>query len=291
MADYTVNLNNIAEAIKGSKGNNFNVTLQSGCNIMVEKNENGWGIDDLANRVDLLSGAIKGESTSVGKYAFAYCENITEADFESATTINTGAFYNCSKLGKINFPKITTVGTSAFYNCSKLTSAELPNVTNIGSNAFKSCARLTKLDLTGVKSVPKLSAGAFTYTPIGGYSNTAQQYGSVIVPASLYSAFVKATNWSTIANRIVPDSQPGPGPDPGTKTYKVEVDDYINEYCSVDPVDRDHVAPGTKVTITNCAGFEINVGTVPDVGVTTIRQDEPFVFTMPESDVQVYAFN
>jgi hypothetical protein len=51
--------------------------------------------------------------------------------------------------------------------------------------------------------VTALGTNPFTSTPIGGYSAVAGQYGSVFVPASLLTAFQTATNWSSIASRIV----------------------------------------------------------------------------------------
>jgi len=53
-----------------------------------------------------------------------------------------------------------------------------------------------------VSSVPTLGLSAFASTPIGGYSDSAGQYGSVYVPASLYSSFLTANNWSLISSRI-----------------------------------------------------------------------------------------
>jgi hypothetical protein len=51
--------------------------------------------------------------------------------------------------------------------------------------------------------VPTLSTNVFDSTPIGGYSTSAGQYGSVYVPASLYNDFIVAENWSSISSRIV----------------------------------------------------------------------------------------
>lgn len=99
---------------------------------------------------------------------------------------------------------VLSVGYGAFYGCSSLTTASFPAVKNISQQAFKNCIRLTELHLEGVSSVPLLSGTShFLSTPIGGYSNTAGQYGSVFVPASLYESFLTAANWSKISSRIV----------------------------------------------------------------------------------------
>ena len=66
-----------------------------------------------------------------------------------------------------------------------------------------SCYNLISLNLAEVSSVPTLGTGAFTSTPIGGYSTSAGQYGSVYVPSSLYNDFLIAPNWSNISSRIL----------------------------------------------------------------------------------------
>ena len=73
----------------------------------------------------------------------------------------------------------------------------------ISSNAFIYCRNLIELRLDNVSSIPTLGISAFTSTPIGGYSASAGQYGSVFVPSSLYESFLTAPNWSSIASRIV----------------------------------------------------------------------------------------
>ena len=51
-------------------------------------------------------------------------------------------------------------------------------------------------------SVASLSSTAFYYTPMSsiGYIGA---YGSIFVPESLYSAYVRASGWSYYSNRIV----------------------------------------------------------------------------------------
>ena len=142
--------------------------------------------------------------TDIGGYAFEYCYSLTTASFPAATSISASAFYNCSSLTTANFPAATNIGSGAFSNCKFLTIASFPAVKNIYQQAFRNCIRLTELHLEGVSSVPRLSGTShFLSTPIGGYSSMAGQYGSVFVPASLYESFLTATNWSSIASRIV----------------------------------------------------------------------------------------
>jgi hypothetical protein len=91
----------------------------------------------------------------------------------------------------------------AFNDCRNLATVSAPVCKTISASAFQNCYHLISLYLTGVSAVPSLSTNAFSRTPIGGYSASAGQYGSVFVPASLVDAFKVATNWSSIADRIV----------------------------------------------------------------------------------------
>ena len=136
-------------------------------------------------------------------YAFYGCSSLTSVSLPSCTSVGGDAFCGCYSLTSVNLPVCTTVGGYAFQNCSSLTSLSLPVCSNVSSNVFMGCFNLVSLYLTNVSSVPFLGTNAFYSTPIGGYSASAGQYGSVYVPASLYDSFLTATNWSSIASRIV----------------------------------------------------------------------------------------
>ena len=141
--------------------------------------------------------------TTIGSHAFYACYSLTSANFPSCTTIGSNAFCYCFDMTSANFPICTSIGDGAFYPCYGLISANFPICTSIGNDAFHSCCNLVSLYLTSVPSVPTLGDSVFTTTPIGGYSASAGRYGSVYVPASLYSSFLTATNWSSISSRIV----------------------------------------------------------------------------------------
>jgi hypothetical protein len=183
----------------------------------------GISIDDIAERK--ISGMIYGDASVVGHYAFYSASRITGANFPLASQIYFGAFGCCKSLTSVNFPQANFLGDQAFASCSALTgvdfpsvgtisksafayccslvSASFPNVTTIKSSAFLNCHNLVELHIEGVSAVPTLASSVFYSTPIGGYSASAGQYGSVFVPASLYESFLTATNWSKISSRIV----------------------------------------------------------------------------------------
>jgi len=161
----------------------------------------------------------------IGNYALANCVKIYAADFPEVKSVRQNAFRACTLLRSVTMPKVETVDQAAFMSCTNLRSVSFPNATTIGSSAFQSCyslsavtlgsvetiwnsafylcSRLTSLNLASVSSVPALKASVFNATPIGGSSIYTGGYGSVFVPSSLYSSFLTAMNWSSIASRIV----------------------------------------------------------------------------------------
>ena len=139
----------------------------------------------------------------MGDSAFAYCRTLSTANFPNVSKIYPNAFYSCSNLTSISFPVASVVGSSAFRACENLTTASFPNVMSlIADNAFRSCFNLVSLYVMG-SSVPTLGVNVFTSTPIGGYSESAGQFGSVYVPSSLWSLYIITNNWLSISSRIV----------------------------------------------------------------------------------------
>lgn len=139
----------------------------------------------------------------IHSYAFYGCTSLQTIYFPICSRIASNAFSSCRRLTSINFPEVLLIESNAFRSCSSLTTASFPICNNISNNAFSGCYNLISLYLNSVSSVPSLGTSVFNSTPIGGYSTSAGQYGSVYVPASLYSSFLTATNWSSISARIV----------------------------------------------------------------------------------------
>lgn len=78
---------------------------------------------------------------------------------------------------------------------SKLSSAE----SNGLGSAFNGCTHLELVDFSQATAVPALSN---TST----FSNTNNTY-SIVVPDALYSSWIAASNWSSIASHIVKASE------------------------------------------------------------------------------------
>jgi len=77
--------------------------------------------------------------TSIDKYAFQGCTNLTEINISAnVTSIGLGAFFGCTSLVSINIPdSLETIGEIAFVECTSLESITIPaGVTEIGKIAF-----------------------------------------------------------------------------------------------------------------------------------------------------------
>ena len=88
--------------------------------------------------------------TSIGYYAFYYCEGLTSITIpNSVTSIGNYAFDGCSCLTSVTFPNsVTDIGDWAFSDCSGLTTVTIPNsVTSIGEGAFADCYKLTSVTI------------------------------------------------------------------------------------------------------------------------------------------------
>ena len=100
--------------------------------------------------------------TSIGKYAFYSCTELTSVTIPSfVTSIGNFAFADCAGLTSVTIPScVNNIGDYAFAYCKGLTSVIIPEgVTNIGSHAFYSCAKLTSVTIGS--SVTSISDCAF----------------------------------------------------------------------------------------------------------------------------------
>ena len=173
--------------------------------------------------------------TTIGTSAFYACFTLTSISFPQAKFISNNTFYSCTALTSVNFPQVIRISAYAFQNCTALTSVILPQVNYISNYAFGNCSALTSVFLGGRQSqsgelyntcfsrcynlinltlydgedddnnyfYSLMNSNAFNSTPIAGYSVSAGQYGSIYVPASLYSQYISATNWTYFSSRIV----------------------------------------------------------------------------------------
>ena len=123
--------------------------------------------DKAFKSTDITSVIIPSSVTSIGNYAFAFCSNLTEVNFNAinCTTIGSPeypAFKNCSSLVTFNIGEnVRNIPDYALYNCSSITDIFIPEwVTSIGEMAFYGCG-MTEITITD--SITSIGQGAFGY--------------------------------------------------------------------------------------------------------------------------------
>ena len=158
--------------------------------------------------------------TSIGNSAFNNCSSLASVLIpESVTSISGYAFYNCYSLASVTIPDgETSIGSNAFNSCYSLASVTIPeNVTSIGVGAFRSCSSLASVLIP--ESVTSIGSNAFYYCsslahlmferttpPTVSNANAFSNLPSdlvVYVPAGTLAAYQAASNYSSIADKMV----------------------------------------------------------------------------------------
>ena len=135
---------------EGTCGDNLTWTLDGGYLIISGTGEmwdydytgGPWGTSGI-NTVEIKTGV-----TSIGKNAFAQCEDLMSVDIPgSVTEIREEGFYLCTSLSSVILPEgITRINLAAFSCCSSLENISLPNsLIDIGSEAFSKCRSLSNV--------------------------------------------------------------------------------------------------------------------------------------------------
>jgi len=101
-------------------------------------NASAW----LLYRSKIIAVTINPGVTSIGNYAFSYCNYLTSITIPSGVeSIGDNAFVNCSNLASITIPSgVQRIGSNAFTSCRKLMNITIPSsLTEIGIDAFTYC--------------------------------------------------------------------------------------------------------------------------------------------------------
>ncbi|MDE5946786.1 MAG: leucine-rich repeat protein [Oscillospiraceae bacterium] len=86
--------------------------------------------------------------TSIGDFAFSYCENLKEIKIpDSVTSIGNVAFGSCYSITEITIPdSVKSVGHNAFAVCLNLRKVTIPNsITSMERQMFSDCRNLEKV--------------------------------------------------------------------------------------------------------------------------------------------------
>ena len=97
---------------------------------------------------NIKSYVIPSSVTSIGDYAFSYCDSLSEIVIPSSfTSIGDYAFSSCRSLSEIVIPSsVTSIGKGAFSCCDSLSEIVIPSsVTSIGDRAFYGCCSLSEI--------------------------------------------------------------------------------------------------------------------------------------------------
>lgn len=106
------------------------------------------------NGVPVTNLVIPNNVTSIGKYAFCDCSNLTSVTIgNSVTSIGEHAFSHCSSLTSVMIPdSVIDIAAYAFYSCPSLKSVVIPNsVTSIREGAFEELGSDVVINFDGTK--------------------------------------------------------------------------------------------------------------------------------------------
>ena len=138
---------------------------------------------------------------NIGSSSFRECTNLKSITIpDTVESAGDRVFYHCSSLeGTLSLGNIYSINAHFCNGCTGLTRVIFgKNLSAINGYAFGSCTGIKIFDFSACTIVPTLSA----LTAFNGIKNF-----TAIVPDALYSRWIKATNWSSIADKIKLKSQ------------------------------------------------------------------------------------
>ena len=150
--------------------------------------------------------------TSIGQYAFAYCDSLTSIVIpDSVTTIGNYAFRDCTSLTSVTFgenSQLTTIGLYAFCDCDSLTSIVIPDsVTTINSSAFDGCTSLTSIVIPD--SVTTINSSAFdgctSLTDVY-YTGTKKQWKAISISSGNSCVTGATIHYYTVVSENIVDA-------------------------------------------------------------------------------------
>jgi len=136
--------------------------------------------------------------TSIGSYAFMYCNGLTNVLISpSVTSIGVGAFCHCLGLTSIVVPlSVTSIGIYAFADCSRLVSVTIPSsIISIESWAFSGCTGLRSIYIYK-KPPPSLDNSIDVFSLVNETTCT------LYVPYGSKTQYATANQWKDFWNII-----------------------------------------------------------------------------------------
>jgi hypothetical protein len=208
-------------------------TVNGGANVAWTLTENGKTVNDAAaydltitgtgamadydlnnsspwndQRSQITKATIGSGVTSIGDYAFYYCQNLRSVSIPaSVTSIGSKAFNNCKLLRSITLPEgLMNIGQMAFMGCEALKSMVIPDgVSEIKGSTFNNCDSLRSVTLG--KGVTNIGTGAFSNCKWLTVLNITRYYPTDDHPITKYSGSSSTTfgNCTDLVAFVVPD--------------------------------------------------------------------------------------
>ena len=148
---------------------------------------------------NIRSYVIPSSVTSIGDYAFWYCDSLSEIVIPSSvTSIGDHAFSDCYSLSEIVIPSsVTSIGDSAFSSCKSLSEIVIPSsVTSIGDSAFSDCYSLSEIVIPS--SVTSIGDSAFS---------DCYSLSEIVIPSSVTSIGDSAfSDCYSLSEIVIPSS-------------------------------------------------------------------------------------
>ena len=138
------------------------------------------------------------KTQSIDNLAF-YLSSVVKVELGGCTSIGTSAFYSCTQLEDIDISNVENIADRVFFNCAnlKVPMKFNPSLVDIKTYTFAQCDKVPYFDFREHTTVPTLeSTSAFLGTN-----------GEIVVPDALYDKWIAATNWSSLASKIVKASE------------------------------------------------------------------------------------
>ena len=91
--------------------------------------------------------SIETNATSIGDWAFHYCDLLSQVSLPMCGYIGSYTFQSCYSLSQVSLPVCESIEERAFGFCSSLKQVSLPVCSYIGVDAFSSCRSLSQISL------------------------------------------------------------------------------------------------------------------------------------------------
>lgn len=164
-------LTDIGNAIRNKNGSTikYKPSEMAGAinDIPTQGSQDNTVINSILDR-SISGNYVNDDLTEIGEYAFAFCKQLTSANFTKATKIGSNAFYNCTSLESLSLPEVKEVDSYALGSVP-LKYISLPKVEVLGNDtdfygvfSFSNNIKTINIPST-IKSIGKNS---FNYTSI-----------------------------------------------------------------------------------------------------------------------------